>query len=637
MKKADKHYLNNIPKYEAGVYSRYFNSTKYSNNSSSKKINYYDSSEDEKTNSKSNNILSDKNRHTYSKYMPGNKLSKNIYKYSNIQKLLNDNEYRNTIPGNSHLSNEAFNPITEGKNINSTIPNNFGNSLKNELDKKNNNKRIHHFIKHNSHHAINYNDNYNCNTQDNINNKSNDKNIKKHYFNLSNKLIEYESYTNKSYRAGKLNNIINQENENRYNSKRNSSTTKNQETIAKENEKNKNIIYSKNYINVNINEKTKKRRENNLSLNIKKNENIQNILNITKKNVITTIPNKNHNKNNHNLTIYKKSQLNGIGKLSFINLPNLSNLNESCLKNITDKNNHSFYEVKSFSKDFAHQHTEILISEAKKLYFKNNNNNNVLNLSSKKDSESNSKKYNNTTNSINNEKMSRAKNNLFKLEEKKEIKESKNFKDKKFILTELNKYIVKDSKNNIIPKENRKLNSDILRNVKINNEKNYKINNKFIFNKDKIKIGNLQIKKLEKNDNLIKIKNDYKISNISNKRKNAHIESFRRRYIYNLNKINSNSFNYIPKIKEEKTKNKKFITNKNLLVLKNLNYKTFEEDFPLKIKSYKRNKLNKNLKPQISVRITLFNIDKPERKRYFFVNFFYSENIRNPILIESDF
>ena len=160
---------------------------------------------------------------------------------------------------------------------------------------------------------------------------------------------------------------------------------------------------------------------------------------------------------------------------------------------------------------------------------------------------------------------------------------------------------------------------------------------KFIFNKDKIKIGNLQIKKLEKKNNLIKIKNDYKISQITNKRKNAHIESFIRRYKYNLNKINSNSFNYIPKIKEEKVKNKKFVTNKNLLMLKNLNYKTFEEDFPLKIKSYKRYKLNKNLKPQISVRITLFNIDKPERKRYFFVNFFYSENIRNPILIESDF
>ena len=90
----------------------------------------------------------------------------------------------------------------------------------------------------------------------------------------------------------------------------------------------------------------------------------------------------------------------------------------------------------------------------------------------------------------------------------------------------------------------------------------------------------------------------------------------------------------MPKIREEKIKNKKFNSNKKLLALKNLNSKTFEEDFPLKIKSYKRYKI---LKPQISVRMTLFNIAKPERERYYFVNFFYSENIRNPILVESDF
>ena len=634
MKKAGNHYLNNIPKYETGTYSRYYNSTKYSNNSSSKKKNYYDFSEDEKTNSKSNNFLSDKNRNIISKYNPGKKISTNTHQLSNSQGLLNDSEYRNTIPGNSYSSNQAFNPMTEGKNINNTIPNNFGNSLKIESDKKNNDRRINHFIKHNSHHALNYNDSYH--TQHNINNKINGKNIRRHNFYLSDKLIEYESNTNKSYKVGKVNNIINEENENRYNSNRNTSRTKNQE-MEKENEKSKNIIYNKKNININIHEKTsKERRENNLSLNIKKSNNIQNILNINKKNVITTIPN-NNNKKNNSLSLYKKSELNASGKLHFINFSNISNLNESSQKNISDKNNHSFYEVKSLSKDFGHQQTEILISEAKKLYLKNKNNNSVLNLSSKKNSESNSKKYNNTINSINNEAISRSKNNLFKLEEKKETKETKYFKDIKFKLREFNKYIIKESKNIIIPKENKKLNSDILNNVKINNEKNYKINDKFIFNKDKIKIGNLQIKKLEKNNNLIKIKNDYKISQINNKRKNAHIESFIRRYKYNLNKINSNSFNYIPKIKEEKVKNKKFITNKNLLMLKNLNYKTFEEDFPLKIKSYKRYNLNKKLKPQISVRITLFNIDKPERERYFFVNFFYSENIRNPILIESDF
>jgi hypothetical protein len=69
----------------------------------------------------------------------------------------------------------------------------------------------------------------------------------------------------------------------------------------------------------------------------------------------------------------------------------------------------------------------------------------------------------------------------------------------------------------------------------------------------------------------------------------------------------------------------------------NINYKSFEEDFPLKIRCYKRYKLNKNLKPQISVRITLFNVLKPERERYFVVNYFYSENIRNPIITENDF
>ena len=105
---------------------------------------------------------------------------------------------------------------------------------------------------------------------------------------------------------------------------------------------------------------------------------------------------------------------------------------------------------------------------------------------------------------------------------------------------------------------------------------------------------------------------------------------------FKANKINSYSLNYISNIKPEKNKkNKKFVSNKKLMTLKNLNYKTFEEDFPLKLKNYKRYKYTKYLKPQISVRITLFNIEKLERKRYFHVNFFYSENIRNLTLEEN--
>ena len=646
MKNQDNHYLNNIPKYESGSYSRYNNSTKYSNNNS-KYRDYYYSTEDEKTNSKSNNFLSDKNKTTNNKYKQSSKLTTNYYPFTTSQKLFNDNEYqvklkknyKNIIQDNSsHLSNHKLikiNSMIDGKNLNKTIPNNFRNSLKIESDKKKNNNSNQNFIKNKSHHALNINDNYNI--QQNIYNKNKDKNIIKHVVDLSDKFIEYDSNTYKSYRAGNINNInnnfyntINKEKEN-YSSKANTSQRKNPEYVTKVNNKNEsNLLYNiNNKIHVRT---TKERRENNLSLNIKTSNNIQNILNKNKKNVIMTIPNnKNSDKINKNLTLHKKPELTKLKKLSFMTLSNLSNLNDFSKKNISDKNNHSFFEVKSLSRDFVHQQTEVLTSESKKLSMKIKNNNSILNLSSNKNHESNLKQNNNISNTINNENLSKTKNNLFKLEEKKEVK------DKKFNLTEFDKYFIKGRQNYILSKENKKNNSEIINKDKTNPENIYKRNDKIIFNRDKIKIGNIQIKKQEKNNNFIKIKNGYKIKEISNKKRNSHIESIIRRYKYNLNKINSYSFNYMPKIREEKIKNKKFNSNKKLLALKNLNSKTFEEDFPLKIKSYKRYKINKILKPQISVRMTLFNIAKPERERYYFVNFFYSENIRNPILVESDF
>ena len=68
----------------------------------------------------------------------------------------------------------------------------------------------------------------------------------------------------------------------------------------------------------------------------------------------------------------------------------------------------------------------------------------------------------------------------------------------------------------------------------------------------------------------------------------------------------------------------------NKLILKNLNCKTFEEDFPIKIKYNRNYRINKKLKPQISLRLTLFKISTPEIERFFIVNFFYSENLRIP-------
>ena len=59
-------------------------------------------------------------------------------------------------------------------------------------------------------------------------------------------------------------------------------------------------------------------------------------------------------------------------------------------------------------------------------------------------------------------------------------------------------------------------------------------------------------------------------------------------------------------------------------------FKTFKEDFPIKIKYNRNYFLNKKLKPQIAFRMTLFRRTKIEFERYYLVNVFCSENIRNP-------
>ena len=68
----------------------------------------------------------------------------------------------------------------------------------------------------------------------------------------------------------------------------------------------------------------------------------------------------------------------------------------------------------------------------------------------------------------------------------------------------------------------------------------------------------------------------------------------------------------------------------NNILLQNLNSKIFEEDFPIKTNYGRNYRKNKQLKPQSALRLTLFKLDKEENERYFFVNIFYSENLRNP-------
>lgn len=611
MRKLDNHNLNPIPKYGAGTYSRYYNSTKYYNTNSSKHRNYCPSSEDEKTNSKSNNFLLEKNKSTNIKNKYDIKINSCSNTFCKSQKFFNDydnqteQKYKNTITENlSRMSNHTC------ISLNSLI--NGNNYLQYESEKKSN---------------INYTENYNTNVNISdkynnygkyytkaIDNKKNEKQI----FNNSQKLIENHNNNINRAKYGTLNQEKNY--------KLNSSKRRNSETINIINDEKKSSPTRKNNLSQN-------RREKNLSINLK-----ENFLNINKKNVITMIPNKKIKndkiKKSHNSILNKNSELSKIKKLSLMSISNFSNLNDSSQKNPSDKNNHSFYEVKSLSREFPHQQTEILISEANKI----KNNNSVLNLSNNKNIESNLKQNNNIN--TNKEANSNAKNNFFKLEAKNTVKD---LKSKTFNLSGINKYLTKEKKVNIF-KENKKSISIIINKGKINNINNNGLNymknnissNYNSNNNDKINIGNILLKKREINNNMIKLRNDYKISKLNNIRNNIRIETYLRMKKFKANKINSYSLNYISNIKPEKNKkNKKFVSNKKLMTLKNLNYKTFEEDFPLKLKNYKRYKYTKYLKPQISVRITLFNIEKLERKRYFHVNFFYSENIRNLTLEEN--
>ena len=661
MKNKNNLYDRKIQKYNVGTYNRYTHSSIPIN--SAKHRNYYVSSEDEKTNSKSNNLLSDKNKTTSTQCKYGTKLlNSNAYAFSNSQKLFNDFEQQkeyyksNNILGDnySRISNHAYislNSIIEGKNSKFLSPNNNESSIKNELEKKNNNSNNLNqpFIKRKSHQAFNHQSN--SVTKDNSNNKYNDNynnNMKGNKFNQSDKLIEYESNTTKSYR-GKIN-TINEESEFNYNSKTNSTRHKdhkNNEKIAKVNYKNKsNILYNQAISKNNLYEKNiKGSRENNL--NIKKNNNINNILNINKKNIINKIPNTkpNNDKRIINPTL-KKTEFGKIKKLNHINVVNLSNLNDSSQKNIIDKNNHSFFEVKSLSRDFPHHQTEI-VSESKKITMNIKNNNSVLDLSSsKKNIESNQKQYNNNINNNNNfsnnrQNLYQEKKNLFKLEDKKDSKDD--IKENKINLIDLNKYKKKEGKRNILPKENKKSHSEIINKSIINNLNNNEI--KFVKNKTNYKNVNTNYNYIKNNEKNIFTKNkiNSRIKEIDNNRNSKQIEMFKSIYKYKLSKINSCIFNYLPISLKEHIKNKnnkkkkKFNSKKKLITLMNLNYKTFKEDFPIKIKSNIRNKYNKNLKPQIAFRTTLFNVVKPEKERYYFVNFFYSENIRNPIFIESDF
>ena len=341
---------------------------------------------------------------------------------------------------------------------------------------------------------------------------------------------------------------------------------------------------------------------------------------------------------------------------------------------IDNKDNHSFYEIKSINKNFS---TKIINP-------KYNNHNNIIT----KDSQYNKKENNPKMIKLSNTKMLESKyikenlspkikvNDLSKLNIGKEVEnnglQNENSKStfdntnksevtnnelasiKENINTN-NIYVVQQNMHNTKPKkiilnlditnnkkfQNIKKISSINKNKLINNENNlyYNNNNAYIMNSNN-KIVNSKEKK-QNNNNTYIIKQNQKKGNIQKvyglspdiERKKAvqkNIISYS--YFWYLSSIKNNKMYNNKNIKKSK---KKFNNYKNLIQLNSINNKTYEEDF--KLKDFNNN-LNTILKPQISGRIVIFGNKEPDNEKYYLVNIFCSENIRNkPEEIESEF
>ena len=655
----------NIRKYNFNTYNVNKNETissKYYNTNSLKHRNYFASSE-EKTNSKSNHQISDINQTTSSKYKFNSKLASNndYYKFSNSQILFNDNDNTRTESAkynkysnqdnSSQFSNHALislNSFLHEKNSNSTIPNH--KNYRNSMDLNNSRNSFQKYMKHNSHNLIKFKAN-NCIQEDSYN-KYNDKN----YYQKNEKYGSIEYDTKKNYEGRKIYSINEQNksnlNKNSYQLKKNINDIK---IVDYRNESN--ILNSKKNIKYNLYENNKKgNKDNQLSLNIKRNNiniiknnttlNIQSNQNINQKKIITVIPNNKKKfetieiKTNN---LRKRPDINKIKKKSLINISNLSHNNESPKKNFSKKTHHSFFEIKSLTKELPQQKNMIAPKQKKKTIGINNNNSG-LNISINKKSESNLRQSN--YNNINRNNNLENKNNLIKLDNK---GENENIRDRKINLSDLNKCLINEgklyllTKQNIINNEIKNKNNNYNINLYINVNNNFKKYDKTYLNKDKIKID-YKLKTNEENNisksNYNNKEKNYKMIDIINKGIiSKRMESFKRFNKYKRNEINSYFFTYFPIYDKGKTNNiKNNNKQKKNIILKNLNNKTFEEDFIVKLKNnkYRYKRINKYLKPEVSVRITLFSITQPEKERYFYVNYFYSQNIRNQFIKEEN-
>ena len=396
-------------------------------------------------------------------------------------------------------------------------------------------------------------------------------------------------------------------------------------------------------------------------------KNIQNKNGINK--VINFIEYKRKNDNNPS---------NKNGNLIIIKNTSQTNITPNSKELIDKKDNHSFYEIKSITKNFS---TKIINPKYNNLnnivtkdsqYNKKENNQKMIKLSNTKMLESkyikdnlspkmkviNLSKLNIRKEGENNGFQNEISKSTFDNTNKSELTNNELASIKENINTNNtnNIYIVQQNMHNTKSKKII-LNLDITNNKKFQNiKKKYSINkNKLMNNYNKLYYNNSNNVYIINSNNEIVNSNENKQNNnntyiIEQNQKTGNTQKWsgpspciERKKPVQENIINYSYFSYLAPTKNNKICNnkctkkskKKFNNHKNLIRLKNINNKTYEEDF--KLKDYNNN-LNTILKPQISVRIVIFGNKEPDNEKYYLVNMFCSENIRNqPEEIESEF
>ena len=641
----------NFVQYRNNVTPRYINynfQNQYIQNNF-RNYNYLYSSEEDLKNSKGYYFLTEKNKSYYAPISNDSSISNSIKYYKNFEYPLQTQKTLDTINLNySVLSNPNNDEINGIYNLTIQNKNNLKNCSKGFINptKKNNNNIFHKADSNQSKNNIQYYNSINTTSYDKKNIGDNDERIIK--IKNNNPLNSMHNRTKSNVLNEKF--FRNIEQKKNHNEKfktfnKDYQTYNNNYTIYALNQRNDDKLNILKANKISFNKKiTNNKIDGNetmtqkSALNISKQDYIQNKNDncISKgKNKIFQIKLLNNKKIHYNKIVSPKSgDINCIKKIS---MGNISNLNKNNINS-----NHSFYERKSFSKDILNEKNSqitqggIIPTKKKEIIIRNSGDKKCLVKFNSKCSVIKSNNSNQQNRNIIKRNNSTKLNNFYKEE----------FNENKLKKVHL-EYNVKNNDKNLnefnLIKENIDTNSiNIICNFKnsiktlpesINNESKKMNTNSNKINLQNIKnINKIQCSKIIEDENNFKNKNlNQKVIKSTNLKEKINKIS--------INKSKSNIFAFIPKPNNCKNTNlnkskkiKKVFSKKNLIQLNNINNKFYQEDIEIK-----ENQDN-IYKPQISVRLTLFSNKVEKKGKYFYVNVFYSENIKNnPDYEDSDF